>query len=327
MIFLNKKYIWSFFLILIIAMAAAYILNTIYYPRKPLISENNLEKTDGSFYVVKDTDGKVILETGLPVNVDDEYINDKDVHYIVIRVEGNEATATIFPDKRVRNNMQNQATVNPAIIPGLAEINPEYFNQIIAVQAKQNRHVVIYHTHSDESFVPTSNKASEPGKGDVFQVGKVLSKSLRKNGISVSQSLAKHDPHDINAYHRSRRTITQLLKEQPDAAFDIHRDSAPTAAYLTSINGIESSRVMIVIGRSNPNMRTNLAYAKRVKAEADKLYPGLMRGIYIGKGNYNQDLYPTALLFEIGTESIPQDLASKGSRYLSDVLTRILISS
>ena len=44
----------------------------------------------------------------------------------------------------------------------------------------------------------------------------------------------------------------------------------------------------------------------------------------MGRGNYNQDLYPTAMLFEIGTESISQDLAENGARCLGDVLIREL---
>lgn len=80
----------------------------------------------------------------------------------------------------------------------------------------------------------------------------------------------------------------------------------------------------MVIGRSNPKMKTNLAYARKIKARADKLYPGLVRGIFMGRGDYNQDLYPTAILFEIGTDKISQDLAENAARCLGDVLIREL---
>jgi len=81
---------------------------------------------------------------------------------------------------------------------------------------------------------------------------------------------------------------------------------------------------MIVIGRSNPNMNANLEFARQIKATADKIYPGLMRGIYMGRGDYNQDLYPRALLFEIGTAEGSLTIASHGARYLSDVITAVL---
>jgi stage II sporulation protein P len=182
----------------------------------------------------------------------------------------------------------------------------------------------LFHTHSDESYIPTSGTASEPGKGDVLDIGKALQSALQKEGISVTHSDKLHDPHDINAYHRSRRTAAQLIKEQPDAVFDIHRDSAPARAYQTSINGVDSARIMIVIGRSNPNMQTNLQYAKRIKAAADELYPGLMRGIFMGKGDYNQDLYPTSILFECGTDRLSKEDAIIAVHSLSDAIVKVL---
>jgi stage II sporulation protein P len=118
-----------------------------------------------------------------------------------------------------------------------------------------------------------------------------------------------------------------LLKERPDAAFDVHRDSAPTSAYFTTVNGVNTSRVMIVVGRSNPNLKTNLDYARRVKSMGDSLYPGMMRGIFIGKGDYNQDLYPTALIFEIGTEQMSLDLAQNAATCLGDVIAHVMIQT
>lgn len=44
----------------------------------------------------------------------------------------------------------------------------------------------------------------------------------------------------------------------------------------------------------------------------------------MGRGDYNQELYPTAMLFEIGTEGISLDLAENGVRCLGDVLIREL---
>lgn len=315
-----KRYIWIFFGIIITAMAGAYLINIISTPEsKPLLPNDNTS-AEASYVTVRDSEGNVILETGIPVYEEDEYINENNIHYIIISIEGRNAVARVKDDETnsIQNIDRENANVRNRSQTGSGAIA---FNKNLPVQATdQARHVVIYHTHTDESYTPTSGQASEAGKGDVLQVGNTLTEALKRAGISVSHSLNKHDPHDINAYHRSRRTVTQLLKERPDAAFDIHRDSAPNSAYYTSINGVDTSRVMIVVGRSNPNMQTNLAYAKTIKAAADELHPGLMRGIFMGKGDYNQDLYPTALIFEVGTESISQDLAEKGIRCLADAI-------
>ncbi|MDD3365616.1 MAG: stage II sporulation protein P, partial [Syntrophomonas sp.] len=306
--------------ILITIMIGAYILNTMNAPSlpKPYALRSDESEQTNSYYVVKDTLGVTILETGLPVQVDDQYIDERNVQYIVLKVDGKNAVAGIVT--------KEEDSANNSL--GVSAMNLPYNKQSIPVQAAPGTHVVIYHTHTDESYTPTSGTASQPGAGDVYAVGNVLADSLQKSGVSVTHSTNAHDPHDINAYHRSRKTVAQLLKnEGPDATFDIHRDSAPASAYTVSINGVDTSRVMIVIGRSNPNMKTNLAYAKKIKAEADSLYPGLLRGIFMGKGSYNQDLYPTAILFEVGTETISLDLAENGVRFLSDVITRILASS
>lgn len=310
---INRRYIWGFFAILLAVMAVAYIMNTFRSPllNKPLAPQSESMETN-SYYVVRDTLGLTVLETGLPVHVDDQYIDEHNVRYIVIKVDGKSAVADIITDTE---SAAGGPDPSAAAIP-LA-------NQSIPAQAGAARHVVIYHTHTDESYVPSSGQASQPSAGDVFTVGNILTDSLQKSGISVTHSTAAHDPHDINAYNRSRKTLAQLLKEQPDAAFDIHRDSAPASAYITTINGVDTSKVMIVIGRSNPNMKTNLNYASNIKATADSLYPGLIRGIFMGKGDYNQDLYPTDILFEVGTETISIDLAENAARFLGDVITRV----
>jgi len=81
---------------------------------------------------------------------------------------------------------------------------------------------------------------------------------------------------------------------------------------------------MIVVGRSNPKQKTNLEFARQIKDMGDKLYPGMMRGIYIGRGDYNQDLYPTALIFEIGSDTMSLDLAENAATCLGDVITHTI---
>ena len=310
---INRRYIWLFFAILLTVMIGAYILNIMNTPllNKPLPLRSDSSEIS-SYYEVKDAQGATILQTGLPVHVDDQYIDEHNVQYTVIKVVGQNAIADIATNSESAANNASSIAVN---LP--------FSNPSIPVQGAQGRHVVVYHTHSDESYTPSSGEPSQPAAGDVYAVGNILADSLQKSGVSVTHSTAAHDPHDINAYHRSRKTVAHLLKEQPDAAFDIHRDSAPASAYITSINGIATSRVMMVVGRSNPTEKTNLNYAKTIKATADNLYPGLIRGIYIGKGDYNQDLYPTAMLFEVGTETIPLDLAENAARFLGDVITHV----
>ncbi|HWP97517.1 MAG TPA: stage II sporulation protein P [Syntrophomonadaceae bacterium] len=309
----SKRYIWLFFIILISLLVAVYLLNVLNpSPRKPGSAPFPAnDNSPGSSYVtIKDSSGKVILQTGVAVNLDDEYINEDNVHYVITKVQGSEALAE-----------PKQTAFSPGTI---ATLQPTLDKSTAVVATNKARHVVIYHTHDDESFIPTSGQETNPGNGDIFNVGSTFTDALGKSGVSVTHSFNKHDPHDINAYSRSRRTAAQLLKEQPDAAFDIHRDSAPSESYLTSVNGVNSSRIMIVVGRSNPNMQTNLDFASQIKTAADSLYPGLMRGIFIGHGDYNQDLYPTALLFEVGTDTLSEDDSKIAANCLTDAVITVL---
>jgi len=317
-----KNYIWVFFMILITAMVAAYILNTAYTP-EPEPKYLSSDSYPINCVTVRDNEGNIIFQTGEPVHVEDEFINEENARYIVTSVSGAEGIAEIkqeLPDSR-------PADYSKRVFKTFAS-DTVFFNDIIPAGAPlKDTHVVIYHTHTDESFVPTSGTASEPGDGDVLDIGKILEESLKTEGVSVTHSEALHDPHDINAYSRSRRTAVQLIKEQPDIVLDIHRDSAPIEAYETTVNGIDSSKIMIVIGRGNPNMQTNLEYAKKVKAAADKLHVGLLRGIFMGKGDYNQDLYPTSILLECGTEQMTQEDVEIAVRSLTDVIVTILRNS
>lgn len=306
----NKRYIWIFFIVLISLLIIVYILNVLNpTPRKPgTYTPANDNSPNASYVTIKDASGKIVLQTGVAVYPEDEYISEDNIHYVVTSVQGSEALAE---------------PKQTAFSPGSTSL-PTWGKSIDAVSTDKARHVVIYHTHDDESFIPTSGRESNPGNGDIYNVGSTFTDALGKSGVSVTHSFNKHDPHDINAYNRSRRTVAQLLKEQPDAAFDIHRDSAPAEPYITSINGINAGRIMIVVGRSNPNMQTNLDFASQIKNAADSLYPGLMRGIFIGHGDYNQDLYPTALLFEVGTDTLSEDDSNLAVNCLTDAVITVL---
>ena len=303
----KSRYISVFFGILILILLAAYFLN-INALQKPL----NL-KGEKIYYVIKDENDKVLMETGIKIYVNDEFIDEHNNHYIITYVKNRTAYAVVKEADTAYNSPLIPASL---LIPELASKN----NLV-------DKRVSIYHTHNDESYILTSGTAVTAGDGDIVKVGSSLQDCLEKAHINVTHSLNNHGPHDINAYHRSRRTAVALVREGPDILIDIHRDSAPKKAYWASINGVEVAKVMIVVGRSNPNMQTNLEFARNVKAAADELHPGLMRGIFIGKGDYNQDLYPTALLFEVGTDELSLSMANKGVHCLGDALISILQKS
>jgi len=122
------------------------------------------------------------------------------------------------------------------------------------------------------------------------------------------------------AYQRSRRTATELLKKAPDAIIDIHRDAVPAEEYHGNVNGQPLAKIQLVVGRQNPQMETTNNFAKQLKATADNKSPGLIKGIFFGKGAYNQDLYPRSILIEAGTYTNSRLKAQEGANIMADVI-------
>jgi stage II sporulation protein P len=81
---------------------------------------------------------------------------------------------------------------------------------------------------------------------------------------------------------------------------------------------------MLVVGRQNQNRKATQNYAKQIKAAADSKYKGLIRGIFIAQGNYNQDIMPRSMLVEVGTESNSRAAAEKSITYFAETLPLFL---
>ena len=148
---------------------------------------------------------------------------------------------------------------------------------------------------------------------------------LQKKGIDVILDESTHLPHDASAYRRSRQTAERLLQDRPDAIIDIHRDGIPDETeYNYAADGEQASRVRLLVGRSNQNSEVNREFAKQIKAVADEQYPGLIKDIFIGKGNYNQDLSPNAILLEFGTHTISKDRVLNSTDLMANVVSTAL---
>jgi len=266
------------------------------------------ELTGGEYYTFVDEAGQVIDQTVHEVYIGDELILEDNNRYKVISVDMN----------------KKQAVWQWVGLEQLAYLE-EWDRIPVAELAAANKQVAIYSTHTDESYVPTDGTESKPGKGGIKQVGNRLAQTLKEKGVNANISQNNHDPHDANAYHRSRKTAAQLLKSNPVALIDVHRDGVPDPNfYKTTINGQPGTKIRLVVGRQNPHMSSNLEFAKQIKAYFDKNYPGLIKGIFMAKGNYNQDLSPRAILIEVGTHTNSREAAEKGVALFADGLPKLL---
>jgi len=262
------------------------------------------EKKDGYFTVYEEGTNRIIFRTSIFVSVGDQYLDEENRLYEVTEVKGDMAYAKFKEKVDIEKALQANENDN------IQEAFKEAGQRVIA----------IYHTHSDESYVPTDGKASIPYRGGIFKVGEALKRALEQKGVKVIHSEKPHDPHDAGAYHRSRRTAMELLKQRPDAILDVHRDAVPAEEYIGSVNGRPVAQVRLVVGRQNPQIKMINNFAWQIKAMADKKYPGLLKGIFYGKGSYNQDLYPRTILIEAGTYTNHREKAEEGIQHLADVI-------
>lgn len=257
---------------------------------------------------VYDQEGSYIFGTALGVSIGDRYIDEENIEYEIIEVKGDRAICR-----------------QKGKVDLLADIDSDLALQI-PLAAAGSKVVALYHTHNDESYIP--GPVNIEGEGEIHEVGEALKKALESKGITVLKSENLHLPHDGAAYERSRATVAELIQKAPDVIFDIHRDAIPRKEeYQKEVDGKTISQIRLVVGRQNPNHKVNDQFARRLKAIADELYPGLIKGIFYGKGSYNQHVAPHSLLLEFGTHVTSKEQAIASAQLFAEPVSRLLYSS
>lgn len=278
------------------------------------------EAREGTTYQIVDRNGRVITSIGMQVVRGDRYLDADNTLYRIFAVKGTNAWAA---SSGVVDLKAAAAAMADGASTGLAR-GASQSVAAAAAGAFQPVNIGIYFTHNDESYVPDQGVANlNSGPGGVHNVGHAFADRLREDGQVPVVSDAQHYPHDAGAYRRSRPTVMELLKWLPAAVFDVHRDAGPGDMYAAYVNNQWVTQVRLVVGRQNQNIRQNTAFAMSLKDLADQMYPGLVKGIFFARGNYNQDLFPRSLLLEVGTERNSQDAAIAGIRMFADVVARI----
>ena len=276
-----------------------------------LLSPIARAENDGDcVYALYTEEGGYLTSRAGEMFVGDEYISRDDLFYRIVQVDHQNRSAEA---RCLGSAVQDDGAA--AVFRAFAEK---------AENADESRLICMYSTHSDESYVPDDGASSKWKDAGIYDVGNALKQSLEKRGIKTVYSDETFLPHDAGAYRRSRSTAEELLKKQPDALFDVHRDAISADQYETTVDGEEASKIRLFVGRSNPNFAYNKAFAQQIKAAADEKYPDLIKDIYIGKGNYNQELSGNALLLEMGTHEIDKEKAMRSTEYLADVVETVL---
>jgi stage II sporulation protein P len=214
------------------------------------------------------------------------------------------------------------------------KIKPEEFPKITELSAEPE--VLIYHTHTSESYIPMSGKEHLLNKkGDIVKVGARLQKLLEeKYKIRTVHCETIHDQYPFGeSYERSQITLKKYLSDYPSLkmVIDLHRDATPGIDAVCTIKGEKTATILIVVGSDkmglhHPNWKQNQAFALKIAETMNLYYPGLNSGVIVAKARYNQHLHLKALLLEFGDQNSSWDQVSRSVEYCAEVLAIALRS-
>jgi stage II sporulation protein P len=268
-------------------------------------------EAESGYYTLVDESGKELTMMAREILVNDEYISGDNKYYSVISADkgSRKAVAKYVRDVKLPEIEENIASI-----------------AVLAQEMDKDSNILLYSTHTDESYIPSDGSHTKPGKGGILDVAESFKNALQKRGINAVLDKTPHEPHDAAAYRRSRQTAINLMKKHSPVAaiFDIHRDAVPARVYATRVAGQPMTKVRIVVGSRNQNRQANEELAYKIKAVADKVYPGLIKDIFIGAGAYNQELSPRSLLFEFGTHENSKESAQRSAQYLAVVIDKAM---
>lgn len=279
------------------------------FTSSPTVASAELSEDEVILYEICDENG-IILTERENVEIGDKFIdsnlNEFEI-YLVDEVNG------IAKARYIQTHAKPNITKKSIVDPISSRVT--------------DKKIALYMTHNDESYVIGDGTDSIYGAGGIHDIAKTIKSSLENYGVDVTLDETLHIPHNSSAYSRSAVTATNLLKDSPDAIFDIHRDGTSRSYYLTTVNGKEHSKIRIVLGQSNPNSAENLQFAMYLLSVAEVECPWLFQDIYWGKGHYNQALSNKALLFEMGTHLIEKDYVQESAKELANIINLTLYNT
>lgn len=202
---------------------------------------------------------------------------------------------------------------------------------IIPVQRELNGEgkIVIYHTHTTESFVPTSNEVfTDDLSVTVAALGEELAELLEEHyQIPVVHNSAIHDIPRDPAYQKARPTLEKLLTDNPDTVLvvDLHRDGIDDRGIVTgTIDGQSAARIMFVVGQRYEGWEANWQKAQFLHEALEEIEPGISRGIREHPLSvHNQDLHPGSLLIEVGSHKTSLEEARRTLPVLAQALAQL----
>lgn len=204
------------------------------------------------------------------------------------------------------------------------------FNTSLVKPLSDVPEVLIYHTHTSESFAPGKATSADQSV-NICSVGEELKDQLGKYGISAIHDTTVHDRERyLDSYRRSSDTLDKYLEKYGDfkLIIDMHRDAVENKnSITTSFNNEDVAKIMFVMTKKNPHFGANMENVNGLMSISNDLFPGLCRGVFYynyGSVYFNQDDSENALLIEVGSHISSTEEAKNSSKYIARIIAEHL---
>ncbi|MGD7044034.1 stage II sporulation protein P [Jeotgalibacillus proteolyticus] len=207
--------------------------------------------------------------------------------------------------------------------------------------------VLLYFTHSRESFLPYLPDTKDPNlahnsKVNITQMGPFLKTAFEKRGVGtvldrtdVVGNLKDNGlDYYAHAYDESRKVVQTATASLPGLTYliDVHRDSARHDVTALEHEGKVYARVAFVVGGEHAESDKNLALAKKVHEKMNEKIPGISRDVYLKEGagtngKFNQDLSVNSLLLELGGVDNTFEEMQLSADIFAEVLSGIVLEA
>ena len=204
----------------------------------------------------------------------------------------------------------------------------------------QGPKVLIFHTHSQETFKDSDGTAAT----SIVGIGAYLKEQLEKKGIGTIHHDGVYDLINgkldrSSAYEFSEAGVRKILEENPsiEVVIDLHRDGVNENTHLvTEVNGKQTAKIMYFNGLSrtkangdiaylaNPYIQDNLAFSLQMQLASEKMYPGFTRHIYLKGYRYSLHMKPKSLLIEAGAQTNTVEEMKNAMEVLADILYTVV---
>lgn len=267
---------------------------------------------------------------------EEEQSNNESNEIAISEVAENQSTEVIKSSYKESYNFETQGVK----IKNESKYDLNTLNLLSSNCKVNNKNVIIFHTHTCESYTQTENNKYDASGNyrttdlshSVARVGDVLESYLKSFDFNVIHDKTYHDyPAYNGSYGKSLKTVSALKEKNKNTEIiiDLHRDAMSDETYAPKVKiGDEyAAQIMFVIGTDGSglehnNWRKNLEFAIKVQKIGNEMYPGLFKPIIVRNARYNQHLSSAATIIEFGATGNTLEECEISAKYLAKVLEK-----